>query len=220
MSDELKSESPPAFLPLSEIVRDFPAVAEKFSDRLLGNCGYLLVMVSVVCFGVVAFIQFRRYQDAPIHYERWLDLVQHETSTISLVLIALFAASLGRRLLTTVQLAQARTIPSDDLELIRQAVMDGKSEPIDQYVRLRSLSGIAGNFTKIGLTGLPLTTVFLTLVFSLIALLPIAQAKDFLDLAKLTLGAFIGSFVQRQVEQRQQQSLLPPGTPRKPDLPT
>jgi hypothetical protein len=206
--------------PVPENPPDFPEVTEKSSDRLLGWCGYTLVMVSVGCFAVVAFIQLRRYGEAPIHYEHWIDLVQHEISTISLVLIALFAATLGKRLLTTVQLAQARTIPFDDLQLIRQAVIDGKSEPVDQYVRLRSLSGMAGNFTKIGLTGLPLTTVFLTIVFSLISLLPIAQAKDFLDLAKLTLGAFIGSFVQRQVEQRQQQSSLPPGTPRKPDLPT
>ena len=56
----------------------------------------------------------------------------------------------------------------------------------------------------IGLTGLPLTTVILTLVFAAIALLPIdaESKKSFMDLTKLTLGAFIGSFVQRQVEQR------------------
>jgi hypothetical protein len=56
-------------------------------------------------------------------------------------------------------------------------------------------------FTKLGLTGLPLTTVVLTLIFSFMAA---AGAEGFMDLAKLTLGAFIGSFVQRQVEQRRE----------------
>jgi hypothetical protein len=47
------------------------------------------------------------------------------------------------------------------------------------------------------ITGLPLTTVVLTLIFSFIALLPLADPKlagQFLDLAKLTLGAFIEGY--------------------------
>lgn len=54
--------------------------------------------------------------------------------------------------------------------LISRAVIDGKAEPIDQHVRLRSLTGWAGTFTKLGITGLPLVTVFLTLIFSAVAL--------------------------------------------------
>ena len=113
-----------------------------------------------------------------------------------------------------------RTIPHEDLQLVSQAVIDGKSEPIDQYVRLRSLSGMSGNFTKLGVTGLPLTTVFLTLVFAAIALMPItpAIATQFLDLAKLTLGAFIGSFVQGRVEQRKQRDADPTSPRSRSDL--
>jgi hypothetical protein len=98
--------------------------------------------------------------------------------------------------------------------MVQDAVINGKSEAIDQYVRLRSLAGWAGTFTKLGITGLPLVTVVLTLIFSLIALLPLSHADAFLDLAKLTLGAFIGSFVQRNVELRKQ-DISSPGT--KPD---
>jgi len=134
--------------------------------------------------------------------------------------IGVVTATLGKRLLTTVRLAGAQTIPDKDLPLVQQAVIEGKSEPIDQYVRLRSLSGMSGNFTKLGVTGLPLTTVFLTLVFSLISLMPTQRADNFLDLAKLTLGAFIGSFVQRQVEQRRQESAQLQGAPPpRPSLP-
>jgi hypothetical protein len=62
-------------------------------------------------------------------------------------------------------------------------------------VRLSSLSGFTGAFQKMGLTGLPLATVTLTLIFAGLA---IYDKQSFLDLAKLTLGAFIGSFVQKQ----------------------
>jgi len=136
-------------------------------------------------------------------------------------LIGVVTATLGKRLLTSVRLADARTIPYEDLPLVRQAVIDGKPEPIDQYVRLRSLSGMSGNFTKLGITGLPLTTVLLTLIFSFVSLMPTPRADSFLDLAKLTLGAFIGSFVQRQVEQRRQEGAQPGagGAPRPPSAP-
>lgn len=198
-----------------------PAVAKSPSvstDRILAFSGYALVMAAVVSFAVVAFMKAEeslRPQPA-LHYESWLDFLQHESNTLSLLVIAVVAATLGKRLLTTVRLADARTIPYEDLPLVKQAVIDGKSEPIDQYVRLRSLSGVSGNFTKLGITGLPLTTVALTLVFSAIALLPWERATSFLDLAKLTLGAFLGSFVQRQVEQRRQEASGPP----RPTLPT
>jgi len=208
-----------------------------YGDRVLAACGYLLVGASVLSFGVITVLKLLESLNPPNgkRYESWFDLVQHESSTLSLLVIGVVAATLGKRLLTTVRRAGvqtipvrragAQTIPEQDLPLIRQAVIDGKSEPIDQYVRLRSLSGMSGNFTKLGITGLPLTTVSLTLVFSLISLIPTQlmpaeRANSFLDLAKLTLGAFIGSFVQRQVEQRRQESAQAQGTsPTRPSLP-
>jgi hypothetical protein len=96
-------------------------------------------------------------------------------------------------------------IPPNNYALLAPLIRDGKSQSIDQYVRLSSLRGFTGTFTKLGLTGLPLTTVTLTLIFAILALLPLdtESQRSFFDLTKLTLGAFIGSFVQRQVEQRQ-----------------
>jgi hypothetical protein len=122
---------------------------------------------------------------------------------MSLLFIAVVAALLGKGLLVSAHMGSTATIPFDDLPLVEQAVLDGKPEPIDQYVRLRALTGMSGNFTKLGVTGLPLTTVFLTLVFSLISIASTnTNSSAFLDLTKLTLGAFIGSFVQGRVEQR------------------
>jgi hypothetical protein len=59
-------------------------------------------------------------------------------------------------------------------------------------------SGATGTFTKIGLTGLPLATILLTIFLGVAGLVN----AQFFDLAKLTLGAFLGSFVQRQSENR------------------
>ena len=186
------------------------AGSNKQTDRILASCGYLLVGFSVICFGAIVYLKLHDSLTpaSPVKISSALDLIQRETPTLILLLIGYLNASMGRRLITTVRFTDTRTIPIEDLPLIGDAVVKGSSEPIDQYLRLRSLSGISGNFTKLQVTGLPLATVFLTLVFAGIALLPLANSQmpgQFLDLAKLTLGAFIGSFVQGRVEQRKQQ---------------
>jgi hypothetical protein len=111
---------------------------------------------------------------------------------------------IGYKLVVAAGASPENPIPPSNYALLAPLIHEGKAESIDQYVRLSSLSGFTGTFTKLGLTGLPLTTVALTLFFAMFALLPIGDEgqKSFFDLTKLTLGAFIGSFVQRQVEQR------------------
>jgi hypothetical protein len=111
---------------------------------------------------------------------------------------------IGYKLVVAAGASPENPIPPSNYTLLAPLIHEGKAESIDQYVRLSSLSGFTGFFTKLGLTGLPLTTVALTLFFAMLALLPIGDEsqKSFFDLTKLTLGAFIGSFVQRQVEQR------------------
>ena len=47
-------------------------------------------------------------------------------------------------------------------------VKGGKEEAITRYIRLRSLSRLTGIFTMLGLTGLPLATIGLTIFFSLL----------------------------------------------------
>jgi hypothetical protein len=114
---------------------------------------------------------------------------------------------IGYKLVVASGASPENPIPPNNYALLAPLIQQGKSESIDQYVRLSALSGITGTFTKLGLTGLPLTTVALTLIFAALALLPTDpdSQKSFFDLTKLTLGAFIGSFVQRQVEQRRAQ---------------
>ena len=121
-----------------------------------------------------------------------------------LFITTVMSGYIGYKLVVASGASAENPIPPNDYALLAPLIREGRSESIDQYVRLSSLSGFTGTFTKLGLTGLPLTTVALTLIFAALALLPIDadSQRSFFDLTKLTLGAFIGSFVQRQVEQR------------------
>lgn len=190
----------------------------KQTDRILASCGYLLIGMTVIAFGAIVYMKVAQSFNPvlPPKIQSLGDFLQYESATIILLVIGCITAFMGRRLLTSIRYADISTIPEEDIPLIRDAVIKGAPEPIDQYLRLRSLSGIAGNFTKLQVTGLPLTTVFLTLVFSGLAFIPHADKElpgQFMDLAKLTLGAFIGSFVQGRVEQRKQQQAEAAGKP-------
>jgi hypothetical protein len=124
---------------------------------------------------------------------------------IGLFVVALVSTYIGYRMVVAAGAATAVVIPPQDYALLAPLVTDGKSDSIDQYVRLSSLAKFTGTFTQLGLTGLPLATIALTLFFALLSIFK----PDFLDLTKLTLGAFIGSFVQRQVERRTDQGTQP-----------
>lgn len=111
-----------------------------------------------------------------------------------LFLSAAVCSVVGIRLLRSAGVVTTQVIPPQDRELLSAAIKDGNEKAISEYIRLSSLSGTTGTFTKIGLTGLPLATIFLTV---LLAILGIFLPK-LLDLAQLTLGAFIGSYVQKK----------------------
>jgi hypothetical protein len=113
---------------------------------------------------------------------------------ILLFFSAAVCAFVGIRLLKSSGAVSTQVIPPQDYELLSAAIREGNEKAISEYIRLSSLSGTTGAFTKVGLTGLPLATIFLTL---LLAVLGIFVPK-FLDLAQLTLGAFIGSYVQKK----------------------
>ena len=117
---------------------------------------------------------------------------------IFLLFIGLLCVLAGMKLLLRAGRLSNFVIRPEDKDHIWPLIEDEKVNSIDQYIRLASLSSISGTFTKIGFTGLPLATVGLTLIFVVLSLT--TGNQDLMELAKLTLGAFIGSFVQRQVE--------------------
>ena len=124
-------------------------------------------------------------------------LIQHYTMEIFVLIGAVITGNLGLRLLLGANPNSREIIPAKDRALLEPLIKDANKEAITQYVVLSSLSGFTGTFQKIGFSGLPLATVTLTLVFSLLSFFN----SDFMELAKLTLGAFIGSFVQKGQDQ-------------------
>jgi hypothetical protein len=122
-----------------------------------------------------------------------------------LLITAFLCALLGVRLLRTAGASEKFVIPTSDFQVVSDLLTSGKTDGISDYIRLSSLTGFTGTFTKLGLTGLPLATIFMTLFFCALTVFTGADlSKSFLDLAKLTLGAFIGSFVQRSAERQRQ----------------
>ena len=145
----------------------------------------LFVFAGLVAVGTYSFVSHRNPENlAPFEY----------ALIAGAMFIALSSLFFGTRVILSGLSSPNVVLPPQDRKLLEDLIRDGNEKGIDQYVRLSSLSGTTGAATKLGLTGLPLATAGLTIFFSALAILGI---NGFLDLTKLTLGAFIGSFVQR-----------------------
>ncbi|WP_027567777.1 hypothetical protein [Bradyrhizobium sp. URHA0013] len=172
------------------------------SAQLPFGISLMAIFAMLVLFTTQAFFGFRFSRETLETDSALVRFLLPNSIYIALFVIAILGAYIGFRLLIAAGATTAVVIPPQDYALLAPLVAGGKAESIDQYVRLSSLSKFTGTFTQLGLTGLPLATIALTLFFSILAL---ARPESFLDLTKLTLGAFIGSFVQRQVERRADQ---------------
>lgn len=165
-----------------------------FGRSSLAVAGIGFIYGVVALFGFVCYLLVQDDIRASEHPTTLADFVPE----LILSAIGLVGALLGTQLLRSVGLSKSqqpsRVINSDEWAAISDQVKSGQEEAVTQYIRLTSLSGFTGAFTKLGLTGLPLATIGLTLFFSILAI----SYPAFMDLAKLTLGAFIGSFVQKQ----------------------
>lgn len=164
------------------------------AKRVMSVTGYVMLISSVSLFGFIA------YQSTIIgtptkdnEQELFVWVLQNFTDDILIFFGAIFLSIVGIRLLGAAGKGVPTVIPPDDRDLLEPLIKAANAPAINQYVILSSLTGFTGTFQKIGFSGLPLATVSLTLIFSALSFLD----GDFLELAKLTLGAFIGSFVQK-----------------------
>jgi hypothetical protein len=173
----------------------YPIDIETRSKRGIVFSGYLMVMGALMLFGLFAWKIFR--EKGPADTEPGPNLstfiFQHFGDDLLIIFSAIFLTIAGMRLLGKGGKGVLNIIPENDRQLLGPLIQEGKKEAIDQYIRLSALGGFTGTFQKIGFTGLPLATAILTLIFSALSF----KEPDFLELAKLTLGAFIGSFVQK-----------------------
>jgi hypothetical protein len=162
--------------------------------------------------------------------------ISHAGGSIILFLVtsvlAMYAFSLSVKIYSSESEMQD-VLPPKDRPMLEDIIKSGNpDEALDRYIKICSLYGFTGNITKLGLSGLPLLTVALTLLFTTLAAvlwsqelsLPspgppgqINMIANIMDLAKLTLGAFIGSFVQRTVSERASEARQIPPPPRPPN---
>ncbi len=191
-----------------------PIAAESPTHALLGSLtktitdkailvltmsGYIFLVVSSLALGAIVYLvtfparTTGTQAPAGAGLEGLLQFGPH----IVLLLVALFGATIGYSLLRAAGTANKEVIPQKDATLLYDLLRQDKTTGLDNYVKLASLSGFVGGCFKLGITGLPLATIGLTIFFALIGLVPGESTKGFFDLSKLTLGAFIGSFVQR-----------------------
>jgi hypothetical protein len=129
-------------------------------------------------------------------YNFYGGIISFSLAPLVCLVSAIICSIVGTRLLRASGAVTTQVIAPQDYPTLGPAISAGNEKAVTQFIRLSSLTGITGTFTKIGLTGLPLATISLTLLLGLAGLANV----QFFDLAKLTLGAFLGSFVQRQAE--------------------
>lgn len=116
------------------------------------------------------------------------------TAPLVILFSAFVCSWVGIHLLKAAGVVTQHVILPQDYELLAAAIRDGNEKAVSEYIRLSSLSGFIGTFTKVGLSGLPLATIVLTIFLAVLGLFEV----KFFDLAQLTLGAFLGSYVQKR----------------------
>jgi hypothetical protein len=136
----------------------------------------------------------KNLSEAEIH-NFYIKAIDFYLPPLLLLIAAIICSIVGIRLLRAIGAGQ-QVIPPQDYEVLAPAIRDGNEKAISEYIRLSSLLGLTGTATKVGLTGLPLATIILTILLAIMGLFN----QKFFDLAQLTLGAFIGSFVQKKGE--------------------
>jgi hypothetical protein len=167
--------------------------------------GAILIFVAELIFVAAAFVVIYKAVTGEVSGLESTQAILSVLLPPAVLMVAAAASTLfGFLVLRSVGAVNRLVIPVHDRDMLRRMIEKGNDKGIDQYIRLISLSGPTGFFQKIGISGLPLATIFLSLVFGILAFTVAHLSQDqsleqtFSDLAKLTLGAFLGSYVQRQ----------------------
>ncbi len=180
--------------------QDQSSIDAEHARRLL-LAGYGLFVVAAVSFTTIPVMVFTRIRDGGIE-KAYLDGAPDKPwllilSPLPLLFFAgLVTSGVGYMILSAAGAASREIIPNRDRKELWDLMQNNNEKGMDQYVRLHSLTGLTGFFTKVGLTGLPLATIGLTVFLAIVGI----WHETFFQLAQLTLGAFLGSFVQKKQE--------------------
>lgn len=162
--------------------------------------GLLFLFVALALLALAAYALYGLGMRGPIIEGEFQAMIGRLLSLflapLMIFLAGIVCTVVGTRLLKAAGIVTQRVIPAQDYDLLSNAIREGNDKAVSEYIRLSSLSGMTGTFTRVGLTGLPLATILLTLFLAVLGVLE----QKFFDLAQLTLGAFIGSYVQKRQE--------------------
>lgn len=165
--------------------------------------GLIFMMLSFIIFLFLCYLLLPESTSKKPDLLKGWDIISHYFPQVLLLFSSLAASIIGSLLLRAAGTATKQPIPEQDHELLSDLLKNNNKEGIENYMKLNSLIGMSGFFTKIDFTGLPLATIVMTIVFCLLSLITEfyggQTSSGFFDLAKLTLGAFIGSYVQKKV---------------------
>ncbi|AZV79432.1 hypothetical protein EBB79_17210 [Parasedimentitalea marina] len=204
MDDEVVSDTPRA--PQVEQKQSVPP-GVSLAQRVMLVCGAVLIITGAgaILYGLWQItgpsdraklaVEIAAQTDSAL----WAFIIANNEVVLFLV-SGISSILLGTGLMRKAVAATAQTIADKDRSLLEPLIRDHSGDAIGQYVRLASLSGMTGVFTKLGFTGLPLATAGLGVFLILLAVFEkdAGTAAQLMDLAKLVVGAFIGSFVQRK----------------------
>ncbi|MBD2256634.1 hypothetical protein [Pseudanabaena sp. FACHB-2040] len=170
------------------------------SKNFIAFTGYVMLFLSAFLAAIMItppfLIGYERPIPPPEMGLEFMWFLQHYGDRLLAIILIVFFALIGLQLLGVAGKTTPRVIPDEDRGLLEPLVREANKEAINQYVILSSLGGFTGTFQKIGFSGLPLATAMLTLLFCVLSFMNL----EFIEFAKLTLGAFIGSFVQRSAD--------------------
>jgi hypothetical protein len=164
---------------------------------------FSIVAAAAFIYGIISLISRVKLDEVDGQVDILKHVIRPNFNTFAIVAIGIICALFSLRLFGKAGSLTSQVIRNEDRELLVPLIKAPNIEAISQYIRLASLSGFAGTFTYLGFTGLPLATVILTLILlgTAIGVNDDDMQKSIFDMAKLTLGAFLGSFVQRNIEQ-------------------
>jgi hypothetical protein len=174
------------------------------TQSLIQTAGIVFAFVAAAAFlyAILKIIKSDGGKNIQIGENFWQTLIVAHFEIIAIVLIGVLVAFIALRLFSKAGSLTSEVIRERDRSLLTPLIASANKEAIGEYIRLASLSGFTGTFQYLGFTGLPLATVGLTLILLAISLWVDDDElkKGVFDMAKLTLGAFLGSFVQRNLE--------------------
>ena len=107
----------------------------------LGMAGLVFVGLAFICIAAVVIrtvtgASYTELKAPGDMYSVLLQLLYYSSPNIILIITGFISALIGRALLSAGQRSSYSSLPEGDLEILRQAIVEGKSDPIDQYIRL------------------------------------------------------------------------------------